>query len=84
MKHFEIEEVVRHSPKEVWRLHTKNFQDTFPKAIPQHYTSCEYLDGPPLAAGGIFQLNYNNESKSPSSLLWLCVCLYMFIFKFIN
>ena len=77
MKHFEIEEVVRHSPKEFWRLYVKNLQDTLPKAIPQHYTSCEYLDGPPLAAGGIFQLNYNNESKSPSSLLWLFVFIYV-------
>ena len=79
MKHFEIEEVVRHSPKEVWRLYAKKLQDTLPKAIPQNYTSSEYLDGPPLAAGGIFQMNYNNESKSPSSLLWLCVFIYVYL-----
>ena len=68
LKRFHVEEVVRHSPREVWRLWIKNFQDTVPKAVPQHYTSCEYLDGPPLGAGGVFQLNYNIESKSSTSL----------------
>ena len=80
MKHFEMEEVVRHSPKEVWRLFVKNLQDTFPKAIPQQYTSCEYLEGPPLAAGGILQLNYNNKTKPPFfCIVVVCVFIYVYL-----
>ena len=79
MKQFEVEALVGHSPKEVWRLFIKNFQDTLPKVVPQHYTSCEYLDGPPLAAGGVLQINYNTKSKTPSSLC-MCVCIYIYLY----
>jgi hypothetical protein len=44
---------------EVWRVFVKNFQVTLPAAVPQHYSSVEYLDGPPLAPRGICQINNN-------------------------
>ena len=82
MKQFELEIVIKHSPKDVWRVWMKNFQITLPKAIPQHYTSIEYLDGPPLATGGVGQINYNVESNSPSlhmDALYVCVCVFVCI-----
>ena len=93
MKQFEVEIVIKHSPKDVWRVWMKNLQVTLPKAIPQHYTSVEYLDGPPLAAGGVGQINYNVESNSPSLHMYalyvylyvfVCVCLYVHIFTISN
>ena len=73
MKQFEVEMVVKHAPKDVWRVWMKNFQITLPKAVPQHYASVEYLDGPPLAAGGVAQINYNTESTSPSLYMYVCI-----------
>ena len=64
----------------------KNFQTTLPKAVPQHYTSVEYLDGPPLAIGGVVQINYNVESNSLSLHVYvyvymyiLCICTCVFV-----
>ena len=87
MKQFELEIVIKHSPKDVWRVWMKNFQITLPKAIPQRYTSIEYLDGPPLATGGVGQINYNVESNSPSLhmdalyvyVVYVCVCVFVCI-----
>lgn len=70
MKQLEVETLVRHSTKEVWRVFVKNFQVTAPAAVPQHYSSVKYLDGPPLAPGGIMQVNNNPDGNtSPDHII---------------
>ncbi|MCO5605701.1 hypothetical protein L7F22_059885 [Adiantum nelumboides] len=48
--------------EEVWRVWIKNFQASLPLIVPQHYSSIDYLDGPPLAPGGVFLIKYNPAS----------------------
>ena len=67
MKQFELEVQVKCLAKEFWRVWVKNVQDTLPKAV-QHHTSVVYLDGPPLAVGGVTQVNYDTERESSLSI----------------
>jgi hypothetical protein len=69
MKQFELETLVRHSTKEVWRMLVKNLQVTLPAAVPQHYSSVGYLDGPPLAPGGICQVINNPNGNTSLNLI---------------
>lgn len=69
MKQLELDVAVRHSAKEVWRLAIKNFQVTLPTVVPQHYSSVEYLDGPPLAPGGICQVKSNSDGNASLDLV---------------
>ncbi|KAI5060953.1 hypothetical protein GOP47_0023458 [Adiantum capillus-veneris] len=63
MKQIEHEvDVVQQPVEEVWRVWMKNMQVSLPAAAPQHYSSLEYLDGPPLAPGGVFLVKYNPAS----------------------
>ncbi|MCO5548659.1 hypothetical protein L7F22_002118 [Adiantum nelumboides] len=54
--------VVTHSVEEVWRVWINNFQVSLPLIVPQHYSSVDYLEGPPIAPGGIFLIKYNPAS----------------------
>ncbi|MCO5582439.1 hypothetical protein L7F22_036335 [Adiantum nelumboides] len=62
MKQVKHNVVVAHSVEEVWRVWIKNFQASLPVIVPQHYSSIDYLDGPPLAPGGVFLVKYNPAS----------------------
>ncbi|MCO5554485.1 hypothetical protein L7F22_008014 [Adiantum nelumboides] len=62
MKRVEHDVEVAHSVEEVWRVWIKNFQVSLPQIVPEHYSSIDYLDGPPLAAGGVFHIKYNPDS----------------------
>ncbi|MCO5557249.1 hypothetical protein L7F22_010810 [Adiantum nelumboides] len=62
MKRVEHDVEVAHSVEEVWRVWIKNFQASLPQIVPEHYSSIDYLDGPPLAAGGVFLVKYNPDS----------------------
>ncbi|MCO5582437.1 hypothetical protein L7F22_036333 [Adiantum nelumboides] len=62
MKQVKHDVVVAHSVEEVWRVWIKNFQASLPLIVPQHYSSIDYLDGPPLAPGGVFLIKYNPAS----------------------
>ncbi|KAI5061310.1 hypothetical protein GOP47_0023815 [Adiantum capillus-veneris] len=54
--------MVQHPVEEVWRVWIKNFQVTMPLMAPQLYVSVDYLDGPPLAPGGVFLIKHNPAS----------------------
>ncbi|KAI5054752.1 hypothetical protein GOP47_0029897 [Adiantum capillus-veneris] len=62
MKRVDHDVPTAHPVEEVWRVWIKNFQVSLPRIVPQHYSSIDYLDGPPLAPGGIFLLKYNTAS----------------------
>lgn len=55
----EFEVPVKHPAALVWQTHVKNFQCSLPAVVPRHYGSVEYLEGPPLARGGVFTVNYD-------------------------
>ncbi|MCO5582435.1 hypothetical protein L7F22_036331 [Adiantum nelumboides] len=62
MKQVEHNVVVACLMEQVWRVHVKNFQKSLPLIVPQHYSSIDYLDGPPLAPDGVVLVKYNPAS----------------------
>lgn len=51
---------VNHPASSVWQTYIKNFQVALPTIMPELYSAVEYLEGPPLAPGGVVLFKYNN------------------------
>ncbi|MCO5548664.1 hypothetical protein L7F22_002123 [Adiantum nelumboides] len=84
MKQVEHDVVVAYPMEEIWRVWIKNFQVSIPLIAPQHYSSVEYLDGPPLAPGGVFLLKYNPTSFCRFDYIkveWDAIDHYKYYFK---
>ncbi|KAH7292598.1 hypothetical protein KP509_29G076800 [Ceratopteris richardii] len=59
MEEMKVELEVDHPPHVVWQIHVKNFQASFAAAMPGVYNKVLYLEGPPLAPGGVFKACYD-------------------------